>query len=180
MKSFSLKKGLVFCLFALALTGTKVFAQQITKFAVVDTDRIYQSYYKNSTALKNYENKKNEFQKEIDKRTEELQQLQQTKLTYEKAGDSEMSKSIQSEISTKTQSLTDYINAKNIELDKLKNNLKKNDAFYQKLYASIAKIAEKDGYSMVLSLQDTASILWYSNSVDITNDVIRELGLRVR
>ena len=180
MKSSPLKKVLLLGLFALSLAGTKVFAQQITKFAVVDTDRIYQSYYKNSSALKNYETKKNEFQKEIDKRTEELQKLRQTKLTYEKAGDQEMVKSTQAEITKKTQSLTDYIKAKNIELENLKSNLQKNDAFYQKLYASIARIAEKDGYSMVLSLQDTTSILWYSNSVDITNDVILDLGLRIR
>lgn len=180
MKNASLKKVFLLCIMALCVAGTKVFAQQITKFAVVDTDRIYQSYYKNSSQLKNYENKKNEVQKEIDRRTDELQKLRQTKLTYDKAGDTENSAQIQADITKKTQSLTDYINAKNIELENLKKNLQKNDAFYQKLYASIARIAEKNGYSMVLSLQDTASILWYSNSVDITNEVILELGLRIR
>lgn len=180
MNTKLIKKIAVFALVAAIFSGSKIFAQQITKFAVVDTDRIYQSYYKSTNQLRTYEAKKTEFQKEIDKRTDELQKLQQLKLTYEKAGDQANAKATSEEISKKTQSLTDYINAKNIELDNLKNNLKKNDTFYQKLYAALAKIAEKNGYSMVLSLQDSTSILWYSNSVDITNEVILELGLRIR
>ena len=31
---------------------------------------------------------------------------------------------------------------------------------------------------MVLSLQDANAVLWYSPSVDLTEDVISELGIR--
>ena len=39
------------------------------------------------------------------------------------------------------------------------------------------KLAEEGGYSMILSLQESNSILWYSHTVDITEDVISRLGL---
>jgi len=58
--------------------GTNLFAQQITKFAVVDTWRIYQSYYRNSAPVRNYDTKKAEVQTEDGsetRRTEELVQL---------------------------------------------------------------------------------------------------------
>ena len=43
------------------------------------------------------------------------------------------------------------------------------------LYEQIRKISEADGYSMVLSLQEGNSIIWYSPTVDITDKVIRSM-----
>jgi outer membrane protein len=41
----------------------------------------------------------------------------------------------------------------------------------------LEKIAEAGGYSMILSLQESNAILWYSPTVDITDQVIKQLGL---
>ena len=49
--------------------------------------------------------------------------------------------------------------------------------YYKKLYAELERIAEAGGYSMILSLQNSDSILWYSPTVDITDQVISTLGL---
>lgn len=153
------------------------FSQQITKFGVVDTAKVYDAYFRNSTPIRNYEKKKAEFQEEINKRTEELRELQQKKLEYEKNGNDSMALRTESEITKKKDYLTEYTNAKNVELDSLHKSLQNSDEFYKKLYDTLAKIAESGGYSMILSLQDSNSILWYSSSVDITNQVISELGL---
>ena len=156
---------------ALAMTGfcSEVFAQQqITKFAVVDTARVYQAYYKNSTAVRNYERKRQEFQTEIDNVTREIQNLHNRKLEFDRK-----------QISDKTAYLTEYTQTKNDELENLKKSLQNNDAFYKKLYSTIQTVAQKGGYSMVMSLQQANAILWYSPSVDLTNEVIRELGLRL-
>ncbi len=167
-----------FILILLFLSGTSLItAQQITKFGVVDTSKVYQAYFRNSAPIRNYESKKKEFQDEIQKRTQELQELQQKKVDLKKQGkDTEVLK-VESEISKKTDFLTEYTNAKNIELETMKNNLKSSDEFYNKLYNTLASIAESEGYSMILSLQNSNSILWYSSSIDITNEVISKLGL---
>lgn len=154
-----------------------LFSQQITKFGVVDTAKVYDAYFRNSTPIRNYEKKKAEFQAEINKRTEELRELQQKKLDYEKNGNETMLLKTEAEITKKKDYLTEYTNAKNVELDSLHKSLKSSDEFYKKLYNTLSKIAESGGYSMILSLQDSNSILWYSSSVDITNQVITELGL---
>ena len=83
----------------------------------------------------------------------------------------------EAEITKKTDYLTEYTNAKNVELESMQKTLQNSDDFYKKLYNTLAKIAESGSYSMILSLQDSNSILWYSSSVDITNQVITELGL---
>ena len=83
----------------------------------------------------------------------------------------------EAEITKKTDYLNEYTNAKNFELESMQKTLRNSDEFYKKLYNTLAKIAESGSYSMILSLQDSNSILWYSSSVDITNQVIAELGL---
>ncbi|MCR5605786.1 MAG: OmpH family outer membrane protein [Treponema sp.] len=157
--------------------STVLFAQQITRFGVVDTSRVYQSYYRNSAPVRNYEAKKSEFQNEIKKRTAALRDLQEKKLEYQKNGDDSNVLKVEAQITKDTQYLQEYTTAKNMELESLKASLKNSDEFYQKLYATLAKIAESNGYSMILSLQQTDSVLWYSPSVDITDEVISSLGL---
>ena len=78
------------------------------------------------------------------------------------------------EITSKTEFLTEFSKAKIEELAKIKSEMNHNK-FYTSLYDVIQKIATKEGYSMVLSLQDGGAILWYSPTVDITQDVIKEL-----
>ena len=42
----------------------------------------------------------------------------------------------------------------------------------------ISKEAELSGYSMVMDIQNSDSILWYSQSVDITDSIISRLSSR--
>ena len=157
--------------------GFELSAQQITKFGVVDTAKVYSAYFRNSAPIRNYEKKKAEFQEEINKRTEELKSLQQKKLEYEKNGNDSQALRVEAEITKKTDYLTEYTNAKNVELESMQKSLESSDEFYKKLYNTLGQIAESGGYSMILSLQASNSILWYSNSVDITDQVIQKLGL---
>jgi outer membrane protein len=154
-----------------------VSAQQITKFGVVDTSRVYTAYFRDTGPVKNYESKKAEFQKEINRLTDELKNLQQQKRNFELSGNTAQALRIDAEITKRTEYITQYTNAKNLELEAIKNNLRTTDEFYAKLYATLSRIAESEGYSMILSLQQANGILWHSPSVDITDAVIAALGL---
>jgi outer membrane protein len=171
------KKRITIVCVGIFLICAGVSGQQITKFGVVDTSKVYNAYFRNSASVRNYENKKAEYQEEINKRTDELRQLQQKKLDYEKDGDETSELRTESEITKKTEFLTEYTNAKNVELEAIQKTLQNSDQFYKKLYSVLAKIAESGGYSMILSLQQSNGILWYSPSVDVTDQVITELGL---
>ena len=154
-----------------------VSAQQITRFGVVDTARVYQAYFRNSAPVRNYETKKADFQNEINKRSDEIQKLRQQKVDYESSGNESAALRLDAEITKKTDSLTAYTNAKNTELESLKKSLQSSDAFYKKLYSTLERVAESEGISLVLSLQQANGVLWYSSSVDITDKVISALGL---
>lgn len=172
-----MKKRLFSMFVLISVLSIPVFSQQITKFGVVDTAKVYNAYFRNSAPVRNFEKKKAEFQEEVNKLSDELKNLQQKKLDYESAGNETQVLKIEAEITRKKDYLTEYTNAKNVELESLQKSLQNSDDFYKKLYNTLAKIAEGGGYSMILSLQDANAILWYSSSVDITNQVINELGL---
>ena len=163
------------CIFA--FTAVPAFSQQVTRFGVVDTAKVYQAYFRNSAPVRNYEKKKAEFQEEVNNQVEQIKKLQQKKLDYENAGNESAALKTEAEITKKTDYLTEYTNAKNVELESMQKTLQNSDDFYKKLYNTLAKIAESGSYSMILSLQESNAILWYSSSVDITNQVITELGL---
>lgn len=152
------------------------FSQQIPRIGVVDTSRVFQTYFRDSVAVRNYENKKVEFQNEIDKKTEELKQLLQSKIAYEESGNSAQALRVEAEIIKKSDYLTSFTQTKQIELDTIRKRLESSDSFYKSLYEVIEQVAESEGYSLILSLQQAQNILWYSPSVDMTDKVITNLS----
>lgn len=168
-------KKIIIAGLALILAAGTASAQQITKFAVVDTARIYASFYRDSRSVRDYEAKKTQYQGEIKRMGDEIKKLRQDKVDAETAGDQNRAAMLESQITTKTNFLVDYSKVKNAELDDLKKKLITDDAFYSSLYDRIRSIAEADGYSMVLSLQENGSIIWYSPTVDITEKVLRAM-----
>lgn len=170
------KRFLALALLALVLCGV-VPAQQITKFGVVDTSRVYEAFFRDTGPVRNYEKKKADFQKQIDGLTQELKNLQTQRAEALKSKNEAAVQRLDSQITQQTEYLKEYTNAKNMELDSLRRSLQSSDSFYQKLYSTLERIAEGGGYSMILSLQDSNSILWYSPSVDVTDEVISALGL---
>lgn len=177
MKNCFLKKARAAVLLGM-LFSASAFAQQITRFAVVDTAKVYQAYFRNSAPVRNYENKKEEFRKELDRLVAEVQRLNDQKIECTRKNNEAEALKIQAQITKKTDFITEYTNAKNAELESLKKNLQENSSFYKSLYDTLARVAETGGYSMILSLQESNSVLWYSTSVDITDQVISQLGLK--
>ncbi|WP_428769054.1 OmpH family outer membrane protein [Treponema sp. HNW] len=155
-----------------------LYAQQITNVGVVDTGRVYTTYFRESSAVRSYDAKKADFQAEIDKLTTELKNLQDKKIAYEKSGNSAAALRTEADITKKADFLEAYTASKNMELEKLRKNLANSNPFYQQLYKVISHIAESEGYTLILSLQQANGILWYSPTVDITEKVIAELGSR--
>ena len=170
-------KKILSVLAVLVLGILSVSAQQITRFGVVDTSKVYQAYFRNSAPMRTYESKKADFQKEIDRRTEEIKSLRSQKSEAQMNGDDSRARKLESDIGKKTESLTEYTKSKNLELQNLKDSLQNSNDFYKKLYRVIERVAENEGFTMILSLQQNNGILWYSPSIDVTDKVISELGL---
>ena len=166
---------LLLCITLGLCTTASLCAQQLTRFAVVDLPRVYITFFRDSRAVREYEEKNARVQIEIDRMTKEINSLKATLFTAEEKGDRQQALSLESEIYRKTEFLREYYRTKNAELEDEKSKLVQSGTFLDQVYDEIRFIAESEGYSMVLNSKENDSILWYSRSVDITDRLINNL-----
>jgi outer membrane protein len=164
----------------LALAAALGSAQAVTRIAVVDLSKVIAAYSKDSQAVKDFEARKAQVQSEIDKMTADLRQQMAQKADADKAGDKATSLKLRDDIDKRTKALTDFVSARQAELDDQARKLTMADAFSQDLYKQIQNVAETEGYALVVNLKAsdgvTNSVLWYSPMIDITDDVIQALS----
>ena len=167
-----MKKNAIILVFI--FIGFCAFSQQIPRIGVVDTSRVFQTYFRDRLRFETTKIKA-EFQNEINKNRGAKTTLT-TKIQYEENENFVAALRLEAEITKKTDYLSSYTQAKQIELDSIRNRLENSDSFYKSLYELIGQIAESEGYSLILSLQQAQNILWYSPSVDITDKIITQLA----
>ncbi|MDR2602369.1 MAG: OmpH family outer membrane protein [Spirochaetaceae bacterium] len=194
-------------LFFIFFTSVPLFPQQITRFAVVDFNRILAALNIKSNAFADLEKKSAQIQAELDKRKKEIEDMyarvdemiktQTPESSAENAenpggGDArnnalkkqhqtELNR-LKSEIIKKTEALKDYHQKKLAELEGDKNRLNSTAATpetLKQINTQIELTAESEGYTMVLD-KNTRGIIWYSRSVDITDKVISNLTSKLK
>ena len=174
-----MKKAVLFAIFACCLSAP-VFAQQLTRFAVVDLPKVYSAFFRDSRAVREFEERSAKVQKEIDRMTKEIQDLRSKHADLVLAGDQTQSLRLESEINRKSDFLREYYTTKTAELEEQRKKLSQSNSFLEQVYGEIRFIAESEGYSMVLNLKENKDILWYSPTVDITDKLIQNLLEKAR
>jgi outer membrane protein len=150
-------------------------AQQITRFAVVDMSKVYTAFFRESRAVRDFEERSARVQADVDRMTREIQDLKNSQSNAELQGDNEKAVKLESEIYKKSEFLKEYFKLKTTELEDQKKKLSQSSAFLEQVYNELRFVAESEGYSMVLNLKDAKGILWYSPAIDITDKVIQNL-----
>ena len=168
------KKSFVI-IFAMFLFSLGVYAQQITRFAVIDTGLIFDTFRRDAKAARDYQDKKEKFENQKKLIEADIIKLRQIKVNAEAEGKEAEVKKYEEKIKSKITLLMEYVKASNDELDMLRKNLINDDEFYSALYEAVRSVAESEGYTMVLSYEHNSGIIWYSSTVDITDKVIQEL-----
>ena len=165
--------ALVVSFSSLAFTQT----QQITRIAVVDMQKIYLTYYSDSSAVRNFEAEKQKIQEQIKKLSDEIMDLQKKKLQLQTDGKLSEAAALDVEIAKKAQYLSDFIRIKKAELDEKAQKLMNTDDFMNRLYKTVQQVAESEGYSIVLDIrginQVTSNIIWFTPLIDITDKVLQ-------
>jgi outer membrane protein len=150
-------------------------AQQLTRFAVVDLPRVYVAFFRDSKAVRDFEERSAQVQNEVDQRTREINDLKNRQINAEFQGNEEQAMRLENEIYRKSELLKEYYQLKTQELEAQKKRLTQSGTFLEQVYDEIRFIAESEGYSMVLNLKENTGILWYSPTVDITDKLIQNL-----
>jgi outer membrane protein len=168
--------ALTFCAAALVcFSGALAEAQQLTRFAVVDLPKVYLAFFRESQAVREFEDQRDRVQSEIDRMTREIQALKTAQLNAEAQGDRSQAIRLENEVYRNSEYLKEYFRLKTAELEDRKQKLTQSEAFLGQVYEEIRYIAESEGYSMVLNLKENTGILWFSPTVDITDKLIQNM-----
>ncbi|MDR0410409.1 MAG: OmpH family outer membrane protein [Treponema sp.] len=170
-------KKKAFILFAILLPTLKIQAQQLTRFAVVDVDKVNVAFFKDSKAYRDWQDQSAGVQREIDRITKEIQDMRNAQFEADGKGDKEQALKLENDARRRSEYLREYYRTKTVELEAMKNNLGQSESFYRQVSEGIRFIAESEGYTMVLNSKDP-NILWFSSSVDITDKLIQNLRSR--
>jgi len=171
-------KRIVLFLFLNAVIFTGAYSQQITRFALVDLPKVYTAFFRESTAVRQFEEKSAKVQAEIDKLTKEIQDLRSKYADAVLANNESEALRLESLTYRRSEFLKEYYQVKTAELDAERGKLMQSGSFLDQVYDEIRYIAESEGYTVVLNMKNNPSIVWYSPSVDITEKLIKNLQTR--
>jgi len=164
------------CIFVMLLISVVSFlpAEKITKVAVLDYSRILSAFYKDSQAVRELEEMKNQFQEESQKIQNEINILESRKLDAENNGNTARALELDNEIFNRKKYLRDYIRVKNAQLSEMNRNLNQNLTLVNEIIEEVQYVAESSGYSIVFKKSDP-NLLWWNYEVDITDQVLQRL-----
>jgi len=173
--------GRILALAAAFLMSTLLgFGEQITRVGVLDIEKVYSVYFRESRAVKELQEKKTEIQRDIARIDEEISALEAQKLQAESDRNSDLALKLDTDIFKRKQYRDDFRRIKLDQLRKLSEKLSLSDAFLDELVAAIQYVAESEGFSLILnkSGQFEQFFLFYTKEVDVTDKVIQELVRR--
>jgi outer membrane protein len=164
----------------LMVPGTALFGDQITKVGILDIEKVYSIYFRESQAVKELQQMRSDVLREINRIDEEILLLESRKLDAESSGEGEAALRLDREIFERQQYRDDYRRIKMDQIRKRSENLYKSDEFLDELLQAIEFVAESEGFSLVLnsSGQFSQFFFFYTKEVDITELVIQELMRR--
>jgi outer membrane protein len=156
------------------------FGEQITRVGILDIEKVYSIYFRESRAVKELQDKRAEIQRDLSRIDEEIQALESQKLQADSDHNSELSLKLDSDIFKKRQYREDYRRIKMDQLRKLSERLSFSDAFLDELVSAIQYVAESEGFSVILNKSGHFEqfFFFYTKEVDITDKVIQELVKR--
>ena len=157
-----------------------LYAQQLTRFAVVDLPRVYTAFFPESRAVRQYEERVTRVQADIDRMTREIQDLRSRYADAVLRDDQSEALRLEGLIHRRTENLRDFHQVRTAELENERRRLMQSGSFLDQIYDEIRFIAEREGYTMVINLSDNRWIVWHSNTIDITDMLIQNLLTRAR
>ena len=174
-----MKRFLFFILFIFSFARIAE-AQILTRFAVVDLNRVYLAYFSESRPIREFQERSARIQTEIDRMSAEIQSLRVNLVEARARGNNEQALTLEAEIARRDDFLREYVQVQRAALETQLTNLRSSSSFHEQIYDEINFIAESEGFSAVLNLTESSGIIWFSPTVDITDRLISSLRTRSR
>ncbi len=148
-------------------------AEQLTTVGIVDINRIYNSFYRDSQAVRDLERVRREYQAEINAQVAELQTLRDRRARMAELGNDARVQELDQEIADMQRFLEDLTQRRRRQLETRQQNLLSNE-FLQELQEAIQFVAQSEGFTIVLR-SDVQGLQWWAVEVDISEKVVQRL-----
>ncbi|MBQ9547412.1 MAG: OmpH family outer membrane protein [Bacteroidales bacterium] len=155
------------------------FATQAQKYACVNTDYVLRNLPDYSQAQQRLDKYVSDWQREIEGKMQELETLRQSFQQEAYLLPDNLKNRRAQEIKTRDQEVRDLQRkrfAADGDLDKKRAELLK--PIQDRVYSAIERIAKEKGFTLVLDKAGSATVLFASEKIDITNDVLQVLGVK--
>lgn len=160
----------VFLLLGVGTTYAEI--TRLVKIGYVDVEEVFENYPGTDDVREELLELKEEHEAMIAELEDEIVALElEYELNYSSLTDEERQRR-EAEIEYKEETLSEYIEAANDELDSLEDTL--TDPILLKIMAVIQKVSSEEGYSFVFKESSTA-LLYTDDEFDLTEDVIDRL-----
>ncbi len=153
--------------------GAILQAEQLTTVAVINIDKVYNTFYRDSQAVRELERLRSEYQREINGHLEELEDLRDQRLQARNRGNESRVAQLDRQILEMTRFIEDLSQRRREQLQLQQERLLSND-FLNQLQQAIQHVAESEGYTVVIR-SDTSGLQWWSQEVDISDLVLERL-----
>ena len=172
MSMMGMRRGLVMAFLSLILTVA--WAEQLTTVAIVDSGRVYTTYFKESQSVRDWERLKQSVQEELNKYFAETTKMNADRLEAVKQNNSTEALRLEQEIAKRTQFYNEYKRVKQQQIADQGKSLMQSDSFLSEITAAIKFVAESEGYTVLLDSANPSLRFW-SPEVDITDKVLTQL-----
>ena len=167
-------KRLLIAVILIAAAASSLWAEQITKVAVLDYSRILAAFYADSAEVRRIEEIKKAFADEVRRLQDEIQGLEERKLEAENRGDSRAALELDDRIQERKQYFQEYTRVRGNQIQRALTDLSSSNALAQEILKEVQFIAETHGFSIVIKRSDP-NLLWWSYETDITELVLERL-----
>jgi outer membrane protein len=168
-------------IFAAALFALSIplCAQQVTKVGICDFTKVLSTVYRESKAYRDWDAARADYNREVSATLNDITDLENQKLDADKAGNRDLSLSLEKKIADRKSYLENYRRVKGAILQQQADKLQSGPVL-KEILEVVNFIAEGDGYSLVFRSDGDygAGILYRIIEIDITEKVIKELFSR--
>jgi Skp family chaperone for outer membrane proteins len=172
-------RKLALALAAVTLLAIPGFTQtlQVTKVGICDFMKVLTVAYKDTKAVRDYQQALAEYNKDVAAIQKAIVDLQNQKLDADKAGNKDQSLKLDSQISQQQKYLNDYRTVRSAVLNQQASMLLAGPVL-KDIMDVVGQVAEAGGYALVLRSDGAYrnGILYNTPEVDITDDVISAIA----
>ena len=166
-------KRLILTLVAVVATATIAAAQN---YIVVNSEKVFKSVAAYNAAITELDRLAESYQSQVDARFKEVENLYNTYMSRKASMNAASQTAVENQILAKEKEATKFQESIfGTDGTLMKKRIELIQPIQKRVFEAIDKYAQQKGYDMVIDISQNATMLYYSERVDHTDEIIESL-----